>query len=187
MSATQPLELSLAMARQTIAGVKADQLQDSTPCASWDVSALINHMVGSQKFFAAGMSGTAPEGADTNFAAGDYLASFDETAGACLVAFQAEGALERTVELPFGSMPGVGVLGLVTTDIFVHTWDLAKATGQNTDLAPELAASLLEQSQQSIQPEFRGPDGQAPFGPEQVAPAGASAADQLAAFLGRQV
>ena len=34
---------------------------------------------------------------------------------------------------------------------------------------------------------FRGPEGKAPFGPVQTAPAGASNADQLAAFLGRTV
>ena len=34
---------------------------------------------------------------------------------------------------------------------------------------------------------FRGPDGQAPFGPAAPAPAGAGPADQLAAFLGRPV
>ena len=33
---------------------------------------------------------------------------------------------------------------------------------------------------------FRGPDGQAPFGPQAEAPAGAPPADRLAAFLGRQ-
>jgi hypothetical protein len=39
----------------------------------------------------------------------------------------------------------------------------------------------------AITDQFRGPDGQAPFGPEAAAPDGASAADQLAAFLGRTV
>jgi uncharacterized protein (TIGR03086 family) len=77
-------------------------------------------------------------------------------------------------------------LGLAITDTFVHTWDLAKATGQSTDLAPELAAVLLEQARASIQDSFRGPEG-APFGAEQTAPEGASNADRLAAFLGRSV
>jgi len=34
---------------------------------------------------------------------------------------------------------------------------------------------------------FRGPEGQAPFGPVAGAPAGSGPADQLAAFLGRRV
>jgi hypothetical protein len=40
---------------------------------------------------------------------------------------------------------------------------------------------------QMMQPGFRGDDGKAPFGPEQTAPAGATAADRLAAFSGRTV
>jgi hypothetical protein len=34
---------------------------------------------------------------------------------------------------------------------------------------------------------FRGEEGQAPFGPRQEAPAGATAADKVAAFMGRGV
>jgi hypothetical protein len=33
---------------------------------------------------------------------------------------------------------------------------------------------------------FRGEDGEAPFGPKQDAPAGATAADKVAAFMGRR-
>ena len=62
----------------------------------------------------------------------------------------------------------------------------AKATGQNTDLVPALAAQLLEGAKVAISPAFRSEEG-AVFGFEQVAPAGACNADQLAAFLGRKV
>jgi uncharacterized protein (TIGR03086 family) len=77
-------------------------------------------------------------------------------------------------------------MGIVTTDTFAHTWDLARATGQSTDLDPELAASLLAQSRQSVQDEYRSEDG-AMFGLEQTAPDGSTVADELAAFLGRRV
>jgi uncharacterized protein (TIGR03086 family) len=94
--------------------------------------------------------------------------------------------MEKTLTLPFGQMPGSAFVGLATTDTFAHGWDLAKATGQNTDLAPELAGQLLVGARQAIQPAFRSEDG-AVFGLEQTAPAGACNADQLAAFLGRTV
>ncbi len=96
--------------------------------------------------------------------------------------------MDKTVDLPWGQMPGGAFMGLATTDIFTHSWDLARATGQSTDLDPELAAQLLAGSKASIQDAFRGPDGSgAPFGPQQQAPDGATTADQLAAFLGRVV
>ena len=93
---------------------------------------------------------------------------------------------EKNVKLPFGEFPGRAFLGLATNDTFTHGWDLAKATGQSTDLAPDLAAALLAGAKQAISPAFRGPEG-APFGTEQEAPAGSTNADKLAAFLGRTV
>jgi hypothetical protein len=48
---------------------------------------------------------------------------------------------------------------------------------------PDLAAQLLVGAKQAIPDTFRGPE-PAPFGPQQSAPAGATNADELAAFLG---
>lgn len=120
-----------------------------------------------------------------DFASGDYLAAYDEGVKASVAAFGADGAMEKMIKLPFGTFPGAAFLGLATTDAFTHGWDLAQATGQSTDLAPDLAAALLDGAKASIPDEFRGPEG-APFGPKQEAPKGATAADELAAFLGRK-
>jgi uncharacterized protein (TIGR03086 family) len=184
---TAPLEQAIASTRGVLAGIQPDQLASSTPCASWKVSDVINHIVGGQFFFAAAVRGESPSGTPPDFAAGDYLAAFDEGSGACVAAFNADGAMERIVHLPFGDMPGAAFVGVAATDTFVHGWDLARATGQGTDLEPQLAAGLLAGIRPAIQDSFRGADGQAPFGPEQASPAGSSNADQLAAFLGRVV
>lgn len=182
---TQPFEQAVAVGREVLANVSADQMDAATPCASWNVAELVNHIVGAQHFFAAGMQGQPPVDAG-DVASGDFLAAFDAAAATAVECFQADGALERTVALPFGEMPGAAVMGMAMTDTFQHAWDLAKATGQDTDLAPELASAILAASQQSIQDAFRGPEG-APFGAKVEAPSGASNADQLAAFLGREV
>lgn len=183
----QGLQQAIASTRSVLANVTPDQLGGSTPCQSWNVAQLINHLVGAPYFFTNALNGTPPSGEAPDFAAGDFLAAFDAGTSACVEAFSAPGALGRNVKLPFGEMPGAAWLGLATTDTFTHGWDLAKATGQSTDLAPELAATLLEASKASIQPSFRGEDGKAPFTAEQQAPEGATAADRLAAFLGRSV
>lgn len=181
-----PYQNAVASTRSVLEGVQAEQMANDTPCASWKVNELINHVIGGQHFFLAGIKGTPPVGADDDYAAGDYLAAYDAITAEAAEVFGQEGVMEQTFKLPFGEMPGAAVAGLLTTDTFQHGWDLAKATGQSTDLAPELAASLLQQSKQSIQDSFRGPEG-APFGAEQPCPEGASNADQLAAFLGRTV
>ena len=91
------------------------------------------------------------------------------------------------VDLPFGTMPASVLVGIATTDTFTHAWDIAKATGQSTDLDPEFAAELLARAQATIPDAMRGDDGVAMFGPKREASADASTADQLAAFLGREV
>jgi uncharacterized protein (TIGR03086 family) len=184
---TEPLQASLRTSRAVLSNVTRDQMDLPTPCASWKVSDLVNHLVGAQYLFVSGVNGTPPSGESPDFSAGDYLAAFDEAAAASLAAFGAEGVLGKILDLPFGKMPGAAFMGLATTDSFTHAWDLAKATGQSTDLDPPLAASLLEASRQAIQPAFRGEEGKAPFGAERAAPAGATNADKLAAFLGREV
>lgn len=182
---TENLEAAIASSRQVLAGVSSGDLGASTPCESWDVAALINHMVGGAGFFAAALRGEAPDG-ESNAASGDFLSEFDAATAVLISEFQAEGVLEKMHELPFGTMPGSAFMGLAMTDIFQHGWDLAKATGQNTDLSPQLATGLLHGSRAAISENFRGPEG-APFGAEQSAGSDASAADQLAAFLGRKV
>jgi uncharacterized protein (TIGR03086 family) len=184
---TQPLETAIQTTRGVLAGVTREQLGLPTPCASWTVADVINHVVGGQYFFAASMRGETPSSDRPDFAAGDFVAAFEDGSAASLAAFGVDGAMERTVHLPFGDMPGSVVVGLAATDTFTHAWDVARATGQPSDLAPELAAGLLERIKVGLPPEVRGADGEAPFGPEQEAPAGSSNADQLAAFLGRNV
>jgi len=55
------------------------------------------------------------------------------------------------------------------------------------EMDPELATGLLSQARLAITDSYRGPDGEALFGPPVEAPSGAGPADQLAAFLGRRV
>ena len=114
------------------------------------------------------------------------MAAFDDASSKLLALLDEDGMMEKMLSLPFGQMPGAALAGLAATDTFTHAWDLAKSLGRSTDLAPQLAAGLLQAAKASIQESFRGGEG-APFGPEQVAPEGSSNADQLAAFLGRKV
>ena len=188
MSQTADLERAFASTAGVLAGVEPGQLDDPTPCASWKIRDLINHTIGAAEGFATVASGgelnTGPE---TDYASGDYKAAFAEQSARAVAAFGADGAMEKMLTLPFGTLPGAAVVGMATTDSFTHGWDLARASGQSTDLDPALAELLLERSKQFIQPSFRGPDGQAPFGPEVAVPESAPMADRLAGFLGRQV
>ena len=113
------------------------------------------------------------------------MASYAEGSKRAVAAFNAPGALEKTVKLPFGEMPASAFLMMAANDQFQHGWDLAKATGQAATLDPDVAEQLLGFARAAIPDAFRGPDGKAPFGPAVSVPESASAADQLAGFLGR--
>ena len=90
------------------------------------------------------------------------------------------------MEMPFGGIPGSVCVWIAAGDIFTHGWDLAKATGQPSDLDPELSGQLLAQIEKLLPDAMRGPEGEAPFGPKVEVVGSASAADRLAAFEGRQ-
>ena len=189
MAAADTLEAAFASTREVLANVSDDQLGDPTPCQSWDVRELVNHIIRGTHWF--GESTEAGEGApqhEADYAGGDRLKAFDEGAKKAVTAFNAQGAQEKIVTLPFGEFPGSIFMALATTDAFTHGWDLARATGQDAArLDPDLAKQLLVGARAAIPKEFRGDDTKAPFGPEVEVPDSAPPADQLAGFLGRKV
>jgi len=183
---TELLERALASTRAVLAEVRTDQLDLPTPCTEWRVRDLINHVVGTQHYAADAVVGRPPSEDEDDVAAGDFLAAYDAAAQASLSAFGADGALDRTLALPFGDLPAGAFLAMMAGDAFTHGWDLAKATGQPTDLDADLAAQLHVPLSTMLRPEMRAEEGRA-FRPEQPAPADATRANQLAAFLGRSV
>ena len=185
---TAQLNRSAGSTMEVLRQVREEQLALPTPCASWDVRALINHFIGSARWWAAMLDGTAGDEAAPDYAAGDFLAAYEESLRIAQAAFTGEGALERVVQMPQGEFPGVALLGFAATDQFVHGWDLARAIGLPTAcLDSELAEELLAQARLPVTADYRGPDAVAVFGPEQPAPLQAPASDRLAAFLGRSV
>lgn len=183
---TENLARAFASTRNVLANVQPVQLDGPTPCASWTVRDLINHIVGGSHWFGATTeSGEAGPSSEQDWTEGDMVASFDSGVARALAAFKAPGAQEKTIKLPFGEFPGSVYMGLATTDTFTHGWDLAKATGQSVDLDAALAEKLLEAATLLVPDQFRG-DEPMPFGPKVEPPEGATAADRLAAFMGRQ-
>ena len=180
------LDRALSSTLAVLQKVQPGDLDAPTPCASWDVRALINHFTDTARWWAGVVSGTS-EPTDVDYTAGDFVAAYEESARMAAAAFEADGVLGRMIRLPFGEFPGTAVRSMAALDQFAHGWDLARAIGYPGDLDPELAAELLASARLAITDGFRGPDGQAPFGPVAPAPAGAGPADQLAAYLGRPV
>jgi uncharacterized protein (TIGR03086 family) len=159
--------------------VKPDQFGDPSPCTEWDAKAVIDHVIGGNQWV------VALAGRPSSSLPDDLGAALAQSAAEAQAVFASPDGLTRRFELPFGTIPGTAFIGLRTGDVFTHAWDLAKATGQSTDLDPHLAAVALEAAKARISPAFRGPG--RPFGEQQQCPDGRSKADEVAAFLGRPI
>ena len=81
-----------------------------------------------------------------------------------------------------GSMPlGQAIDRFYTSDVFLHTWDLARATGQDETLDPEMCAQMLA-GMQPIEEVLRS-SGQ--YGPAVPVPDDADVQTRLIGFIGR--
>jgi uncharacterized protein (TIGR03086 family) len=182
------LERTLAQTGAIVARVRPEQATLPTPCASWDVRALVNHVVHDLQQFTETVHGGEWAPQDTDVPGDDWGGAYREAADALLAAWRRPGALERTVRLPFGEFPGAWRLGQQITDLAVHGWDIAKATGQSTDLDPEVGRLALDWGRENLKPEFRGDEasGQS-FGFEVAVADDAPVYDRLAGFFGRDL
>jgi uncharacterized protein (TIGR03086 family) len=126
-------------------GVRPGQWNLATPCAEWDVRALVNHVVGENRWavplFGGGTIDEVGDRLDGDLLGADPAAAWDESATEALAAIDEMGAMERTVHLSFGDFPGREYAMQLFADLLVHGWDLATATGQDGTLDPELVAA----------------------------------------------
>jgi uncharacterized protein (TIGR03086 family) len=180
------LRAALEHAGGLVAAVQPEQWSGETPCEDWDVRALVSHVVAGNRLFAAALGRDEPaEVAAASVGEGeDLVAAFGESASKLLAAFAARGVLQRVVRVPFGAVPGEIALHLRLTEVLVHGWDLASATGQRADFDDSVAAQELEFSRTALgalPPERR------PFGAPQHAPADAPDIERLVALLGRRI
>jgi uncharacterized protein (TIGR03086 family) len=184
-SPVELLKQADAVFRDVLAGVTPEQMGLPTPSDEWDVRALINHVVLGNTWAAENLrTGEAPRPSGDQIGDRGPMEAYAASADALLTAFAEPGALGRTVKMPFGEMPGAGLAMFRFSDLLTHAWDLAKATGQNTDLAPELCEVALAMSRQYLDGRDRT---HMPFKDEVSVPADAPAADRFAAYLGKQI
>lgn len=162
-----------------LAQVSDDQLDAPSPCVEWTAKDVIEHVIGGNQWV------RHRAGLDPVPVPDDRDGQANATAAGAQEVFAAPDGLTRTFSLPFGDVPGAVFLGIRTADVYTHAWDLAKATGQSTDLDPAVGAQCLDAAKQFLPPTLRGA-GKA-FGDEQSCPPDRPVADQLAAFLGRRV
>jgi uncharacterized protein (TIGR03086 family) len=173
---------ALAATGRIVAGIKPDQLNAPTPCEDYDVSGMLNHLIGGNYWVAPLVEGkTIDEVGDAlnrNFTADEYPASAESADSA----FSSPGAMQKPVAVSYGPVPAEVYAGHRFIDVLVHGWDLAKATGQDTGLDPELIDACFE----VVKPQMDLLKGSGMFGTRVDVPAEADSQTKLLAMLGRR-
>ena len=186
MEGTEQLAVIIPMLKQVGQGIQPEQLDGATPCVAFTVRSVLGHMTDLASSYASAFCGEAPAtDAGTSESGGiDCVAGFQVAMDALLDAVQSPGALQRTIDTPFGPMPGATFARLVAFDGLIHGWDLATSTQQAWNPPDDVVEEVDAFARQAIAPEMRDGD---TFAAETQVPLDATALLKLVAFSGRPV
>ena len=165
----------------TVDGVAPAAWDNPAPPQGWVARDVVRHLVEWFPGFLAGAAGiTLPAGPSVD----------DDPAGAWRAQTDAVQALlddpataQQVHDLPhLGTMPLEQAVDMIyTADVFMHRWDLARATGQDETLDAEMCATMLE-GMLPMDDVLRR-SGQ--YGPRVDVPDDADVQTKLLAFIGR--
>jgi uncharacterized protein (TIGR03086 family) len=154
--------------------VADDQWDSPTPCTDWDVRQLVDHVIDIQRQIPEGLGVAAGDGADAQ-------ERWDATRAAAVEALRQPGVLDRTMPGRGGEVPLEMALLPRLSDLILHSWDLARATGGDEQIDADSAAVVLD----FLRPNDEILRSTGTFGPKVVPPPGADAGVQLLCFSGR--
>jgi uncharacterized protein (TIGR03086 family) len=166
--------------------VPADAWDASTPCAQWDVRAVVNHVVGEHRWVVPLMDGrtVADVGSelDGDLLGDDPTAAWHHATGPSHAAFAGPGAMDSTVHLSYGDERAAAYCEQLIFDNLVHAWDLARGAGVDDALPADLVDWGIEWAT-PIMPMLTG---SGVFGEVLEVPDDADAQTRLLAMVGRR-
>jgi uncharacterized protein (TIGR03086 family) len=128
-----------------VANVRADQLEDSTPCEDWNVGGLIAHMTDLTKM---ARSSILSNSSMWNLIDEDAEGDADPVAAFLTASEQLNEVLadranwKRSTFMPPAMLSTGSRVAANLVNQLGHGWDLAVATGQDAAIPPEVAAPL---------------------------------------------
>jgi uncharacterized protein (TIGR03086 family) len=191
------LDRAIATGGSVIARVRSDQLAAPTPCSEMDVRAMLGHLVSVLDRITAVGQGEDPFAVTETAAPDDgWSDAWTTSARRAADAWRDDAVLEQPMALPWIQGSGAEILTSYFSELTVHTWDLANATGQQPDwddtvVTAALAARdfLPAENRRALFEEIStamGLDEVAiPFAEPVPIPDNAPAIDRLAAWNGR--
>ena len=163
---------------------------ESTTAAAWDNPAppegwvardVVRHLVEWFPAFLQGATGIAlPAGPSVD---DDPVGAWRTQTAAVQALLDDPATAEREYDLPhLGTMPlGQAIDMIYTADVFLHRWDLARATGDDETLDPDKCAEMLE----GMLPMDEVLRQSGHYGPRVDVPDDADVQTKLLAFIGR--
>ncbi|HEY0531403.1 MAG TPA: TIGR03086 family metal-binding protein [Actinoplanes sp.] len=172
-----------------VARIAPSDLSLPTPCAAWDLRALLAHMTVQHRGFAAAAAGRGGDLAVWQpVPAEEPVAAYSLAASEVLSAFASPGVLDRAFVLPeiprAPSFPGRVAIGFHLVDYVVHGWDVARTIGAPYAPPEEVVAAALPVARAVPDGSGRLVEGAA-FAPGITVPPGAAALDEILLRLGR--
>jgi uncharacterized protein (TIGR03086 family) len=171
---------------QQVQSIGADRWTAPTPCAEWDVRALVRHLVYEQLWAVPLLAGATLDDVGDRFEGdilgADPVAAWTTAAAAARAAFTEPGVLDREVHTSIGRIPATEYTWQMTADLAVHGWDLATALGRPIELGDDLAGALVAWAE----PELPNWVEYGIVAPPVPVPADADAQTKLIGLFGRQ-
>ena len=169
-----------------VRAVGADQWDLPTPCTEWNVRVLVGHLVNEERWAPPLLAGSTIEEVGDRFEVDllgdDPLAAWEEAAAEAIAAARPD-VLGRIVHVSFGEITGEEYLTQLTSDHVIHAWDLARATGGDERLDPELVDFVSRYLEPKMGEEWRQAGW---FGPVVDVPPDADQETRLLAITGRR-
>jgi uncharacterized protein (TIGR03086 family) len=138
---------AMGATRACLKGVGSGQWHVPTPCSEWDLKQIANHIIGENLWAAELFQGRTITDVGTrldgDLAGDDPAAAYAASVGPASEAVSPPGAMETICHLSFGDYSGSDYAAQLLLDTVVHGWDIARASGQETRLDPDLVAACL--------------------------------------------
>lgn len=145
-------------ARGVVAGVRPGQFELPTPCPDFDVRGLLGHMLTVFRRLAALGNGTDPMDMPdvvTDVTDDSWDDAFLTAAHGVMAAWTDASKLAQEMVLPWATAPGAAMVAMYSSELTVHTWDLAAATGQQPEWHAPTVEAALATALQSLPPADR--------------------------------
>jgi uncharacterized protein (TIGR03086 family) len=158
-----------------VVDIAEDDWSRPSPCPEWDARGVVEHVIGFHDVLLLRPLSAKPERPK-----GDPAVRWEVTVPAIASALQGAGD-DLLVSVPGApDMDLARLLPMLTTEVLLHTWDLAKAVGASVSLDAELCADAYEASRRNVE-NLQG----SMFGPPVPVAADADVVTKLVALLGR--